>query len=120
MGLKERFFERKRHIEVPESKRLAPDVDDILNTVCVIYGIEKVQLCLARRGVINEARSMAIYLLRYLRGDPLTTIGKVFDIQSCSTVSSIIERFKIRMQAERKLFQNAERIRKTIVRQGQT
>jgi chromosomal replication initiation ATPase DnaA len=63
---------------------------------------------------------MAIYLLRYLRGDSLTTIGKVFDIQSYSTVSSIIERFKIRIQADRKLLRNVEGIRKAIMRHGQT
>lgn len=115
-SIKERFFERKRHTEVPESKRLAPDTNDILNAVCGIYGIDKAQLCVAKRGAINEARNMAIYLLRYLRGDSLTTIGKVFDIQSYSTVSSIIERFKIRMQVERKLFRNVEEIRKAIMR----
>jgi putative transposase len=118
--IKERFFERKRHIEVPESKRLAPDTDDILNAVCGMYGIDKAQLWAAKRGAINEARNMAIYLLRYLRGDSLKTIGKVFNIQSYSTVSSIVERFKIRMQTERKLIRNIEGIRKAIMRQGQT
>jgi putative transposase len=118
--IKERFFERKRHIEVPESKRLAPDTDDILNAVCGMYGIDKAQLWAAKRGAINEARNMAIYLLRYLRGDSLTTIGKVFDIQSYSTVSSIVERFKIRMQTERKLIRNVEGIRKAIMRQEKT
>ena len=85
-----------------------------------MYGIDKAQLWAAKRGAINEARNMAIYLLRYLRGDSLTTIGKVFDIQSYSTVSSIVERFKIRMQTERKLIRNVEGIRKAIMRQGQT
>jgi chromosomal replication initiation ATPase DnaA len=100
-------------------KRLAPDADDILNAVCGMYGIDKAQLWAAKRGAINEARNMAIYLLRYLRGDSLTTIGKVFDIQSYSTVSSIVERFKIRMQTERKLIRNVEGKRKAIMRQGQ-
>ncbi|MGD9217575.1 MAG: helix-turn-helix domain-containing protein [Desulfobacteraceae bacterium] len=96
--IKHRFFERKRHIEVPESKRLAPDTNDIIAAVCDIYSIDKAQLYSAKRGAINEARNMAIYMLRYIRGDSLTTIGKVFDIQSYSTVSSIVERFKVRMQ----------------------
>jgi chromosomal replication initiation ATPase DnaA len=85
-----------------------------------MYGIDKTQLWAAKRGAINEARNMAIYLLRYLRGDSLTTIGKVFNIQSYSTVSSIVERFKIRMQTERKLIRNVEGIRKAIMRQGRT
>ena len=115
--VKERFFTQKRHIEVPESKRLAPDTKDILNAVCDFYGINKAQLCTTKRGTINEARNMAIYLLRYLRGDSLTTIGKVFDIQSYSTVSSTIERFKVRMQMERKLIRKVESIRKAIMSQ---
>jgi chromosomal replication initiation ATPase DnaA len=62
---------------VPESKRLSPEVNDILNAVCDLYGIDKAQLHAAKRIAVNEARNMAIYLLRYLRGDSLTTIGKV-------------------------------------------
>jgi putative transposase len=119
-SIKERFFDRKRHMEVPESKQLAPDTNDIIFVVCNLYGIEKAQLFAAKRGEMNEARNMAIYLLRYLRGDSLTTIGKEFDIQSYSTVSSVIGRFKVRMQMERKLFRNVEKIKKTIMRQGQT
>ncbi len=118
--IKEKFFEQKRHIEVPESKRLAPDTNDIIKAVCDLYGMEKAQLHAAKRGTVNEARNMAIYLLRYLRGDSLTTIGKVFDIQSYSTVSTIIERFKVRMQTERKLIRKVEETRKALMRQGQT
>jgi putative transposase len=55
--IKERFFERKRHIEVPESKRLGPDTNDILNAVCGIYVIDKTHLYAAKRGAINEARN---------------------------------------------------------------
>jgi REP-associated tyrosine transposase len=119
-SIKEKFFERKRHMEVPESKRLAPDANDIIFAVCNLYGIDKVQIFTTKRGEINEARNMAIYLFRYLRGDSLTTIGKEFDIHSYSTVSSVIERFKVRMQKDRKLLRNVENLRKAIMRQGQT
>jgi hypothetical protein len=118
--IKDRFFERKRNIEVPESKRLAPQTDDIINAVCDLYSIDKAQLHAAKRGTVNEARNMAIYLLRYLRGDSLTAIGKVFNIHSYSTVSSIIERFKVRMQTKRQLLQKVEGAKKTLLRQGQT
>jgi hypothetical protein len=40
-SIKGRFFERKRHIEVPESKRLSPDANDIINAVSDSYGIKK-------------------------------------------------------------------------------
>ena len=119
-AIKDGFFEQKRHIEVPDSKRLAPDGFDIINAVSNYYSIDNVELFAAKRGVVNEARNMAIYLFRYLRGDSLTTIGKVFDIQSYSTVSSIIERFKVRMQTERKLARKVEEAKKALMSQGQT
>ncbi len=69
---------------------------------------------------MNEARNMAIYLFRQLRGEPLTDIGKAFDIESYSTVSSVIERFKIRMDSDRDLARKISTLRKRIVIQGQT
>ena len=74
----------------------------------------------AKRGTMNGALKMAIYLLRYLRGDSLTAIGKVVDIQSYSTVSSMIERFKARMESERNLLRNVEGVKKVVMRQGKT
>jgi hypothetical protein len=85
---------------VPESKRLAPQTNDVINAVCAFYGVAKAQLRAAKRGTVNEERDMAIYLLRYLRGDKLAPIGKAFDIQSYSAVGSVIARFKARMQSE--------------------
>jgi len=118
--IKDKFFERKRHIEVPESKRLAPSADRIINAVCMNYGMDEAQLLLAKRGTKNEARSLAIYLFRYMRGASLNDIGKTFDISSYSTVSSIIERFKARMHSDRKLSRKIEMLRESIMRQGQT
>jgi chromosomal replication initiation ATPase DnaA len=68
---------------------------------------------------LNEARSMAIYLCRYLRDESLANIGKAFDISSYSTVSSIIERFRVRMQSDRKLLKKVEAAKDTFMRQGQ-
>lgn len=119
-SIKEKYFQRKQHIEVPESKRLAPDANDIIKAVCDNYGINEDQLHAAKRGIVNEARNMAIYMTRYLRGESLTAIGRIFDIQSYSTVSSIIERFKVRLHAERKLLRKVKEVRLTLMRQGQT
>jgi chromosomal replication initiation ATPase DnaA len=118
--IKEEFFERKRHIEVPESKRLAPASNAIINAFCILCDIDQAQLHSVKRGTVNEAQNIAIYLLRYFRGDSLTAIGKVFDIQSYSTVSSIIERFKGRMKTDRNLLRKVEKIRRGFMRQGQT
>lgn len=118
--IKERFFEGKRHIEVPESKALAPDADQIIAAVCNHYDIDRKELFRTKRGALNEARGMAIYLCRYLRGASLTSIGKEFEIDSYSTVSSIIERFKARIQVDRKLSRKVERVRNSLMSQEQT
>ena len=63
---------------------------------------------------------MAIYLFRHLRGESLNSIGKTFDISSYSMVSSIIERFKVRIKFDRKLSRKVERLRESLMRQRQT
>ena len=119
-AIREKFFEHKQHIEVPESKLLAPDLDDIVSMVCQSYSIDRAQLYVTKRGDFNQARATAIYLLRYLRGEPLVQIGEAFKISSYSTVSSIIERFKARMRNNGKLQRRVEGLKKGLMSQGQT
>jgi len=100
---KKNFFNKKRHMEVPESKLLAPDIEKIKTAVCKEYKLKEEELHHSKRGSRNEARDTAIYLSRQLRGSKLTEIGKEFGISNYSTVSTIIERIKIRMSKERTL-----------------
>jgi hypothetical protein len=53
--VKNRFFERKLHIEVPDKER-------IQKLVCRTYGITKGELVKSKRGTFNEPRGVAIYL----------------------------------------------------------
>ena len=39
--VKERFFQKKRHDEIPESMRLAPEAEKIKKAICKSYGIEE-------------------------------------------------------------------------------
>jgi putative transposase len=119
-NLKTRFFEQKRHIEVPESKRLAPGIDRIKQVICDAYDIDKGQLYRTKRAVFNEARAMGLYLSRHLRGESLNRIGTQFEIGNYSTVSSIIERFKIRLRSDLELAKRVEQVRQAIMSQGQT
>jgi putative transposase len=119
-ALKAKFFEKKRHVEVPESKRLAPDVNQIKIAICHYYGIDESQLYLTRRAVFNEARALGLYLSRYLRGDSLNSIGEQFKIDNYSTVSSIIERFKARLQSDKPLVRKVDQVRQALMSQGQS
>ena len=65
--MKNRSFERKAPIEVPDSKLLAPDKERIQDLVCGTYGIIKERLIESQRGKFNEPRNVSIYLTRMIR-----------------------------------------------------
>ena len=101
--IKDTFFDSKDFEEIPEGKKLAPDVDKIKRIVYKAYNIEESDLYVSRRGYFNEPRNVAIYLVRYLRNDTLRTIGTQFRIEKYSTVSSIVEKVKYEMKGDKKL-----------------
>jgi len=112
--MKERFFHKKRHDEIPESRRLALEAEKIKKTICNAYGIEESSLLSSRRGVLNEPRNVAIFLLRRLRGDKLNDIGRQFGISKYSSVSSVIEKMKREISADRRLRMKVKNIEKTL------
>ncbi len=117
--VKKTFFKEKSDQEIPESKRLAPEIDLINNTVAETYKIGLSQLFSARRGSENEPRNIAIYLARQLRGEPLKKIGKSFNLKRVSSVSSVFERVNRKMRTDKKFKKKVEEI-KTILYKGQT
>ena len=112
--VKEKFFHVKRHDEIPQPRRLAPDVERIKKAVCNAYGIEESSLLSSRRGVLNEPRNVAIFLVRHLRGEKLEEIGRQFGIPKYSSVNSVIEKMKREMSANRRLKVRAKNIEKTL------
>ena len=112
--MKEKFFHKKRHDEIPESRKLAPEAEKIKKTICNAYGIEESSLLSSRRGVLNEPRNVAIFLLRRLRGEKLNDIGRQFGISKYSSVSSVIEKMKREISADRRLRMKVKSIEKTL------
>ena len=76
--------------KVPESKSPAPDMTREIETVCGIYEIKEKDLIVAKRGTGNEPCNVAICLMRYLRGEPLLSIGSQFNLKRHSSVSSVL------------------------------
>ena len=113
--IKERYFTLKEFEEIPETKRLAPDVDKIKSNVCRLYNIKEDGLYVARRAVFNEPRNVAIYLMRRLRNDTLKEVGEQFSIEKYSTVSSIVERVKHMMKTDRGLKKRIENLTESII-----
>jgi putative transposase len=100
--VKETFFIQKKHVEVPESKSLAPDSEKIKEVVCRAYDIKVEDLTISKRGMTNEPRNAAIYLMRQLTGSKLEEIGREFCINNYSSVSTVIERTKQKAITDRK------------------
>jgi len=100
--LRGRFFPRKADSEIPQRKELAPGLDLLLGVVSRSYGVEGKDLSYSRRGHGNEARNVAIYLTRKLRGDTLQEIGFGFGIHRYSAVSSVVERMKALLKKDEK------------------
>jgi len=99
-GVKERFFSKNADSEIPQGKDLAPDLDRLFEVVAKGYQVKRQDLFYSRRGHYNEARNVAIYLARRLRGDRLKEIGEAFKIGGYSTVSSAVQRVKVGMERD--------------------
>ncbi len=119
--VKDTFFLQKRHVEVPESRSLAPALEKIKETVCRSYGVKEADLFVSRRGISNEPRNIATFLMRNLKGSKLDDIGREFNIRQYSSVSTIIERTKQKAVKDRKFATRIEQIKRDLkVSQEQT
>ena len=99
--LKDSFLKKKKEKEIPESTKLCPEVIDIKQAVCAYYQIEETDLLMSRRGVENEARDFAMYMLRVIRSERLIKIGEEFNLSNYSSVSTAIERIKRKMDSKK-------------------
>jgi REP element-mobilizing transposase RayT len=117
--IKELYYFKKKDYEVPDSKSLAPTAVSIIEAVCEYYQVSFNDLLITKRGVFNKPRNTAVYLLRRMRGEDLSNIGELFNIQAYSTVSSIIRRIESLKNQDRKVKKEVEKIKETIYK-GQT
>lgn len=101
--VKEKFVSNINRVEIPESKALAPDVDKVISIVCEHYKVTKQEMLYSRRGAENIARDIAIYLVRRLCCKTLPNVGSEFGINNYSTVSSVVQRVKKRIERDRTL-----------------
>jgi putative transposase len=117
--IKDRFFKKKIDNEVPASKELAPDLDTIISEVSRYYEIRPTTLKAVRRGIENEPRDVAMYLIRSMRSEPLMRVGAGFGLNRYSSVSSAVMRVKTKLQKDRKFKDHIEHIKSNILK-GQT
>ncbi len=115
--VKRTFFEEKAHKQVPDSGKLAPEVERIKDAVCQYYGIEKDRLMHSERGVSNDPRNVAIYMTRVLRQEGLLNISTAFGMQGYSSASSAIDRLTKRMASDKGLQKSIAEVKQNIIGQ---
>ena len=116
---KAKFFEGSIHKDVPQSKILAPDRPTIINAVCGFYKADEKDIVAVRRGVQNEPRDVAIYLLRTICGEPLMQIAQAFGMTQYSSVSCAVERIKKKRQNDSRFQKRLKEVIES-VNKGQT
>ena len=114
--VKNRFFERKVHIEIPDSKLLAPDKERIQHLICKTYSVTKEELVKSKRGIFNEPRNVAIYLTRIIRRDGLMDICKEYNLKKYSSASSIIENVKKKLLKDKKFSNRVNKLNKNLIK----
>ncbi|MCP3890290.1 MAG: hypothetical protein GY702_15690 [Desulfobulbaceae bacterium] len=114
--IQEKFIELVNRQEVPESKVLALDAERVITCVCEHYMISREQLLASKRGTENLPRDIAIYLVRRFCCKTLPDVGKEFGITNYSTVSSVVQRVKVRSESDNYLLKEIEIIKKKIVK----
>ena len=112
--IKDQYFTKKRHSEVPESRLLAPGKDTIISVVCTKYKVSISDLMVSKRGQLNEPRNVTMYLMRHLRGDTLSALCKEFGLKKDSSAGSIVDRVKKQIIKDKQLRAKVGEIKKTI------
>jgi REP element-mobilizing transposase RayT len=114
--IKDLFFKKKKDKEIPASNELAPDLDTIISEVSRYYKVRPTKLKAVRRGMENEPRDVAIYLIRSMRAEPLMRVGANFGLNQYSSVSSAVTRVKAKLQKDRKFKDRLEHIESNILK----
>jgi len=116
--IRERFSDITSQPEIPESKIFAPDAEKVIKAVCSFYRVSREELLSSKRGSENLPRDVAIYLVRLLCRMTLPSVGREFGVGNYSTVSSVVQRVKSRIENDKRLQKELVEITKK-VRKGQ-
>jgi len=112
--VKATYKDSKGSDDMPQMRDLYPDNDKIVSILCNYYDVARQDFLISKRGTFNEPRSIAIYLLRRFRRDRLKEIGKLFNLEKNSSVSSIIERMKNRIRNSREIKMRIKKMEKEV------
>ena len=118
-SIRERFFKLTPHTEIPDTKLLTIRIDEIKHAVRKFYNVSPEALVQSYRGFGNEPRNVALYLARRYTGKKLEEIGKNFNIDNYSTVSTAICKVGREIKMNTTLKKSVEQIKKIIIKSQQ-
>jgi len=106
--VKGRYDASQFNREIAQAKALAPESDRIIQVVCDFYRVEQNDLYNSKRGEFNEPRNVAIFFFWGVGGEKPKK--ERFQMEKDSSVSSVIDRLKKRMQMDHKLKARVEQL----------
>ena len=112
--IKKKYYKKKLHKDIPQSRILAPGMEKIIRVVCNRYQVSADELCKPRRGRNNEAKKAAIYLIRKYTGLSLIEISKQFNMSNYSSAGSVILRTKKQLLHDKKFRRSFEKLEKEL------
>lgn len=115
-SIREKFSDLVNQPEIPESKILAPDAGKVILAVCGFYRVSREEMLVSRRGNENLPRDVSVYLVRRLCRMTLPSVGSEFGIENYSTVSSIVQRVKSKIENDKRLLKEIHMIMKEVAK----
>ncbi|MDY0362888.1 MAG: transposase [Desulforegulaceae bacterium] len=112
--VKKKFYKPDEK-KIIQTRSLAPSTKKIIQGVCNYFDIEEKEILISRRGMLNDQRNIAIYLVRKMRRETHLEISSYFRINSFSSVSSAINRLEKRIKTDVKLKNIVEEIKSQII-----
>ena len=82
---------------------------EVEKAISSAYQVKVEDLFKSQRGNYNEARNVAIYLIRKHTGASLSDIGDRFEMHSYSSVSSVVSRMQQALRRDINLRQRVEK-----------
>ena len=104
--------ELNRELSHDEKRALNPDLDQILEKICEVFGVDESQLLISQRrqGGKNTARKAAMYLAQRVGGYRLTEIAQAFGLSHYGGVSHAIFSIKQQIDEDQRLAKNINTI----------
>jgi len=95
-----------------ETGALRPRVSSVLRDIATLYHVSEASLLHGKRGRRNEARQVAMYLVRELCNKSLHTIAELFSLGSYGGVGAACSVIEKQLTVDRGLRRRIEQIRK--------